>query len=980
MESDALYDQVMIDILVNNAQARKAFLAMQEDMNETEHSMGALEKAAVGAGSSIAEVFKAGVLQTAFIEVWNKATDGIGKMIESLRTLRSSSGMLDKDFTALQDSIRQAAAETGSEFGSIATKAKNLFDQTGLQQGLPQAVVDAERMNKVFGSSEESFGKLAAKFTQFSGGISNADDLMGAFNKTTGITGTRMDAVLEHMSGIADKLRNIAGGGSSFGTSMKANTEFTAKMVSKFTELGGSSQAFMDIQEAILDPKKWNDIGQKMPGLSKNFVAMQDAMVKGDVDSFARLLKDGAKDTANMGANMSALAKSTAGMDFTSAEILAKIDWRSLKSQGGEAGDVLARSAKQIRSLGEQVGIFFTNLAAAIMPVLGPIIEGISTAFSYLNAFLASSQGAMMTTIVTFGMVGVGVMAIIKLFKYFFSTVTEGAGQATEAVGKGLGKGIESASTGIANAISNMVNILAKSAVQMLMIGAAFVLLGGGMWLLAEGFAVMAGIGWMDIAKGIVVFGIAMTGLVLAATFMGAMAANPAVWLGVALMATLAGVFLLFGLGAMAMGKGIQAAADGMNLIGDAAPKLAKLKDIDLSGISKLGEEIRKFGSNTAGMAVNSNVFDSIRMMVDILGRMGDSMAEVIVAGKMAAANPGAIQASVDIVTTQLAGAVVSLNDKLVHFLGNTTISKNVQDSLNFMVNLFNMLPEAMINMAVLGNVLASNGGAMKASLDTGVDFMIDTLKNVMNKLYKAFVGELLSADVALTAGVRDSLGFVIKLMSDFSSAFIDIAVMGSMMGSKMGNGATMFQNMDNAIRDIFGTNGIMDHMAKDVGALKMDSKKFETIRTAINGLGGLCDNLIELSVLGGMMKTGLQDNLMTFACGLNDFVIEIDKVGANINEANFGKLNKLPDILDKLRGGLNTDMKISAHGSAEVAIKERENGASEHYAKVETILGEILTAIRQTGQIPAAVAATNSNVPSWRPESLFGGDSGDTF
>lgn len=981
---EPLSEEVLIQLSMEYSQVERATAALKKQMLAIHGEMGAVEEAINSFGSSFAKVMgnKTIPLQLAFAETWRKSIDGVNGMIEAMRTLASSSGLAVDQFSSLNDSIRQAATETGGKFEDIATGAKNLFEATGLKAGLSEAVLDAERMNKVFGSTRESFGKLAARFTQFSEGAGNANDLMKAFSNVTGIVGARLDAVLDHMTEISKKLRNIAGGGKDFASSMKANTEFTAKMAAKFAEMGGDPQAFMDIQSAILDPNKWDEIGQKMPGMAKYFVQMQDSMVKGDIDSFAKFLKLGAQDTAAMGKNMSVLARSAVGMDFTSVELLSKMNWKSLKTDGMAAGSVLERSAKQIRALGEQVGIFFTNLAAAIMPVVGPIIEMISTGFSYLNSFLASMQGTAMSVFVTLGMVGIGVLTIWKLWKRFVMMAPKELETVGEAVGNTLGKTVEKASTGIANGLSNFVTILAKNAVQLLAVGAGFMLMGAGLWMVAEAIATVGKLSLSDVAVGLLGLGAAVLIFSVAAMALGAVAMTPMFWMGILAITSIGIALNIFGEAVLAMGTGMKAASEGIKEIVSFAPGLAVLATIDLTGLTRLGMAMKDFNANTSGVTIGNGVLDSIRGLVDVVSKLGTSMVDIVVAGDLATKYGPQIKAAVGVVTDHLADAVTVLNDKLVHFFGNTTISDNVQKSLKFVVELFNSIPEMMIQMVSLGTVMASDSGQMKAAMTAGITYAVGSISTALK-----FLDEELQSGMNkdLTESVRASMETVTKTLTAFATGYQDIAVFGAMLDRTIGqdgNGNPMSVSgaISRAVLKLYGPNGIFALIAYHTKDLNIDATKMDTMKKAADNLAGMMDPMIQVSAAGNVFSDGkFADGVRAYVGNVGFFLRSMLGLYDSVGDQGFAKLTKMPELVGKFRSAMDNDIKMSAKGGAEVALDEHDNVTRDHYAKVEMLLTGILTAI-QGGKTPQAVAQSAESAPIWDPAILFGGNDEGTF
>jgi len=820
MDNNGPMDQQ--EVIVNfNVQHTEA----QRRMQEFQNSAGALEQRLVSTAGALANLFSFNNVQAVAVKSFDMAKSGINDMIKSMTTLQSSSGLTAEAFKGLQGSIRQAATETGNEFGNIGTLAKNLFDQTGLKEGLGEAVLGAQRMAKVFGSSDESFGKLAVKVTQFSGGITTANDMMDSFNKTTGITGTRMDAVLENMSGIADKIRNIAGGGASFGSTMKKNTEFTALMAAKFTEMGGNSQEFMNIQDSVLDPKKWSEISRQLPGMAKFLPQMIEAFSSGDVDKYAKFFQQ--KDTHEMGKNMGVIQKAASGFAFTTADIGKDLDFGKLKQDGLGAGTVLERSAKQIKDLGTQGAIFFTNIAASIMTWLGPIIETVSGWLSSLNAFLATSQGHFMSMTIGVMLAATAALSALLVFKRFFGFLISDSGKAGKAVGDGIGKGVEAASTGIASGIGNIVTVLSKNALQLLAIGAGFMMAGAGMWMLAEGIATIAKLDFMAAAGGLLILAAGLTVFLVAAAIM----AGPWGWIAIGFLAAFGAALLLFGLAALSIGAGIKFASEGIEKIAMMGPKLASLNNIDFSGIRKLGTELNKFSSGAQGVYVKPKSLDSMVGMVGILVSLSESMDKIISAGRLAAGNGPKIDAAIAVITDSLSPAIKKVNKALSGIFFDTTISEAIGKSFTIVIDTFNNMPEAIFKMASFGNMLAD--GSIMASVDKGIKAIFGTGKSGdfgVFTLIESNVNRL-----SISNSKLEALKQTFDILDGIIPKMISMAALGNMMKNDSGmSGIRMFSKGLSTF--LFETNAAANQLTdSNYSKIMHLPEMMDTIRNSLN-------------------------------------------------------------------------------------------------------------------------------------------------
>ncbi len=314
-----------------------------------------------------------------FAKILGDASSATNDMMKNMKAIGVSANMTGKQFAELNAGIIDAAVQTGAEFGNIAASAKDLYGSTGLKEGLGQSVLDAERLGMIFDTSAGSFAKLTASMLQFGDGTVDANDVMKSFDKVTGITGKRMDDLLESITDISKTMRNAIGSGKQFGDSMKAITTYTAQISSKFTEMGGSGAALNELMAGVMDPNKWSDISAKMPGMAGHLYEMQQAMAAGNMDAFNAAMQQGARDTASMGANMPAIARAASGIDFTSVEILGKIDFKKITSDAEGSGDVLKRFSALSQELSMRWAQFSNTLSKNLMPVLNIVIGGLST-------------------------------------------------------------------------------------------------------------------------------------------------------------------------------------------------------------------------------------------------------------------------------------------------------------------------------------------------------------------------------------------------------------------------------------------------------------------------------------------------------------------------------------------------------------------------------------------------------------------------
>jgi hypothetical protein len=989
-------------------------------------------------GKMAAELMKVGPLMEnlAPAAIMGKAIRDTEDVLKNIKAIGASAGMTQKQFAEMNAGIAQAAAETGGDFGAIAASAKDLYGQTGLKEGLGQTILDAERLGQVFDVSGSSFSKLTASMVQLGDGAIKADDVMKSFDKTTGLTGKRMDDMLEALTDISKTMRNVVGGGKLFGESMKKITEFSGQISSQFTEMGGDGNVLNQMMKDVMDPNKWGDIAQKMPGMAGNLFDMQQAMASGDMDKFGKLMASGAQQTADMGAGMGVVARSAAGIDFASAEMLTKVDWKKMGKDASSGSDVMTRSSEMIRSVGEEWTKFMQNMSKSLMPVLMPILSFLSTMLSWMNRLMQAGDG-WVGIIVTWGIIFVGLFITIqlmlkKMVKSTIEGVAEAAGGAAKGIGKGVGEGIGAMLDSIGKAASKA----AAYALPMMQVGLALLFLAGAVYVLAQAMMVLSGLenlgtvalGLLMIFGAFAVFAlmaIALTPVIpiLFAVSVVFLIFATSVWVMAQAMSVMAGAFESFSkvdykglaislyvlagamiamipaalgmllvvpaLGALAVtmaaldwavgdvGTEMMKFAKSIGFIADAGKALEKLNNLDFSGVKKIGEAMSVFNDIEVDVSVSTKSLESINTIIDIIKKMSDNIVDIIVVGMMIEGYrpqlDSVMKGLFDAENGLLIMPVKAVNEALVHWNGNTTIPKNVMESLTGVMDLMKNFNAIFIDLAVMGQMLMGSAG-VSGFITNAITFVITELVAMVQLINEKMVS--FWGNTTIPKNVMESLTGVMDLVKGFSNVFVDLAVMGSMMAGGAGAAGGIVESIDTAISSIFGKDGFLNKMMDGIKGQKGDPKMISSAVDGIKGLGGLVDPLLNLTSMGALFKGGEDKNLFAFAATIGEFM-------AQMEAALSGKNLSSPDMigkLDKFSASINESVKISTQTGADLALEDHTTATAEHQKTVEELLSDIRDGILSMGRNGSKeVAMTNGNVPAWRPEALFS-DVSETF
>jgi hypothetical protein len=602
-----------------------------------------------------------------YTKMLDNAAVATNDIMKNMKAISASAGMTKNQFAELNAGILEAAAATGAEFGNIAASARDLYGSTGLKEGLGQSVLDAEKLGMIFDTSSGSFAKLTANMIQFGDGAVDANSVMKSFDKVTGITGKRMDDLLESVLDISKTMRNAVGSGKQFGDNMKAITAYSAQISSQFTEMGGSGSDLNDLLKGVMDPNKWSDIAAKMPGMAGHLYEMQQAMASGNMDAFNAALQQGAKSTAAMGAGMPSIARAASGIDFTSAEILAKVDFKKVATEAGESGDVMKRFSELSHDLSTQWARFSNTLSKNLMPVLNVIIGMFSTMLGWIIKAM-DLLGPTGGQFLAWGIVVTGVMmSVLAATRLFARGAIKAVSEAAAEAGTGIGKAAGSVVGGFMEAIGKAAASIARFAVPMLTISAALLVFAAavyvlaqalkvldgvdmghaaiGMLLVAGAFAVFAamsvllapvapalivvGLSFLIFAASVYVMAAASTILVASAMAMGEIPwsvlaggmlelapallalfaaaipwASPVGWLVSAGLALLGTSLDGVAQSAQMLGIGSLNAAKGLKGITDTADKISNLSGMDFSGLEKLGNAVVAYNKQVSGVNV----------------------------------------------------------------------------------------------------------------------------------------------------------------------------------------------------------------------------------------------------------------------------------------------------------------------------------------------------------------------------------------
>jgi hypothetical protein len=956
-------EDVLIRFTADNSHAIRASQQVMAQLNQLEGPAQTFGQALRQSGLELSGVLGL-AKDLSLVSVWGKFLQDQNAVMKSMTSIRSSAGLTNEEFDNLNTSISLAAAATGENMGVVADNARNLFAATGLSKDLGNAVIDSERMSKVFGISAESAGKLTARMIQFGDGIITADTVMKSFDRTTGLTGSRMEDMLDHLNDMAKTLRNIVGGGDQFAKAMKGTIEFTTKMGAEFTKMGGSADDFKDIQKAILDPHKWNDIASKMPGMAGNLVQMQEAMAAGDTERFTKLLQQGARDTVSMGSGMSVIARSASGIDFSSAEMLTKIDFKAMTAGMTATESVMKRNAEQIRDLSTAWGQFTTNISAAFMRVFGPAIDLVSMGLAKLNSVLAGSHGWFLDLTIVIAVVVGSLFALWVAFKKGVELVAEATAKAATVVGQGLGDALAAFAKGAAEA-----------ALPLMGIGAALLLAGVGFYFIGMAIQAIGNVDYGKIFLGIGMFIVVLGALVALAFLLGS---SPLGWIAIGMLAALAGVMLIFGAAAMLFGMGIKAAGEGFDTIVNAGAKLGALKDMDFSGLKRLGEAMQAFSNMEAIGKIDDNVIKSMKGLIEVVKLVGDSLGNIITAGQMALKHGGDMRRIFSVLFGPagiMVSAITSISDNLVGFWGNKTIPDNVLKSMTGVIDVLNSFTKGFADMVVMGMMLKD--AAVKNAAVEGISFATDQIILMVETISK----KLSFRNIA--TNVQESIKTVFEMMNAFVKGFTDIAVIGIMVGDDWtsGIGLKFRTGMEFMANELVRTLTYLDSKLHNWYGNETIAKNVQDSILFILNLGkNSTDALIEMAALGSVMNSGMSADLKNYSTGLGVFLTDMMKVANGVDAKGLNKLGTIGEALTKVKAGFSNDISISARGGAEIALDAHESATREHQNRLEKLLTEIRDGIREGGtKVDPATVVTKSGNENWNPMSLFG-DSNETF
>lgn len=968
--------------------------------------------------------------------ILTKGVQDTEAILKAVKSIGASANMTGKQFAEMNAGIAQAAAETGNEFGAMAEAARDLYGQTGLKEGLGQTLLDSERLGLVFGANSASFAKLTASVVQFGDGTVKADDVMKSFDKTSGLTGKRMDDMLETLTEVSKTMRNVVGGGKNFGESMKQITEFSGKIASQFTEMGGDSATLNQLMKDVMDPNKWGEISAKMPGMAGNLFDMQQAMASGDMDKFGKLLKSGAQQTADMGAGMSVIARSAAGIDFTSAEVLTKVDWKKMGKDAASGTDVMTRSAEMVRSVGEEWTKFLQNMSKAIIPLIMPILTILSSVLSFMNRMMQMGDG-MVGMIVTWGIIIIGLVGTFTLMskKLIKSLVTD-VGEGVAKLGTNVGKAAGNVVGGFMETVGKAAQSVAKFALPMLQVGIAMLAFAAAVYVLAEAFMVLGGVDMGKVVGPLLAVVGLLTIFALASVLLAPVAPMMilvggafllfagSVWIlaeamkvmaesfvllnGIDFMKVGGGLLILAGAmlalvpGAMAMllvipaltglsvtlalldwavgdvGTQMDKFAKSLGTIAGAGKQLAAIKDLDLSGVKNLGSALEEFSKIKLDVSVTAESMNAIGSVIDIIKKVAQNIVDIIVVGMMAAQYRPQLEyvmlALFDPENGLLISPVKNINKALVGWV-NVTIPKNVLDSLLGVMDLLGKFNSMFLDLAVMGMMLTGNG-KVGGMVTRAITFAIDQLSNIVKQIDEGMVS--FWGNTTVPKNVMDSLTGVLDVVAKFASVFIDLAVMGGMLATGAGQAGGVGAMIDTAISSIFGKDGFMNKMMDGIKGQKGDPKKISEAAEAIKSLGGLTDPLIGITAMGTMFKSGEDKNLYAYADTLGEFMKRMHNAAGYFTKSDLDGLTKITESLSSLTSTISHDVEISSKTKADVAISDHTAATAAHQQNVEKLLTDIRDGLQGMSKVGSREqAATNGNVPAWQPEHLFSDVSG---
>lgn len=849
---------------------------------------------------------------TAFLtDKISKAIDGTNELMKSMMSIRSSAGMTQAEFKGLTDGIMQATAEGSAGIGEIAKSAQDLFDTTGLKKGIGEVVVDATKMNRAFGVSGDTFATMAAQSIQFSEGTMKSNDLMKQFDNTVGLTGKRMEVLLDSLQDIGKGLRNMVGGGKDFAKAMQATTQYSSQMLGKFTELGGSAESFNDIQKAILDPKKWSELGQKMPGMAGNFTQMQKALGSGDMDTFAKLLQDGAKKTAEMGSGMNQIARSASGMDFTSAEILAKMDWKKIQSESAGAGSVSERSAKALASLGDQAAKFWNNISVALMRVVTPVMEVLSSIMGWINSTMAALQGWGMTWAVIGAGIVIAIFGIVLALRMAEKAVITVAEAVGKGLGKGIGKGAEAAFEGISNGVNRLASVGMKAVVPLLAIGAGLLMVAGAVWIIAQAFQTFAEVGdslWP-------IFGMLAAGLGI---IIGAMAVAQLIIPGV----------IAFGAAMLMVGAGIALASVGFKVFANSMKTFTEGIDGFIEGMGKIAN------INGASILANAYMISAAIgvLLIGIAPFLVPIIGQYLMATMMGVAAAFALLGSAGIGAKMLSDAIneITASGGAIEALGSKDFSglENLGKALGKMFDgvskggklddiasfsnntkaifgIIKDLSKDLEDIVKVGGVLGKHTASVQLVFKTLFDPSSGILVTTMTGLAESLNGGWFKSSKAVDDNVLKSMTGVIDVLKGFVENFSSFAAVGEMISKGKGEiGNNVKVGLDFMIQSLVNCIFIIN-ANKDT--MKIDDKTIAPINSVISVLNSFVMNFASFAAVGELIsnpdkkigdkiKVGLDFMIQSMVNAV--FILNANKDTMKVDDKTIAPMNSLMNVL----------------------------------------------------------------------------------
>ena len=968
--------------------------------------------------------------------IFTKAINDSSAIMRNVQAIGASAKMSSKQFADLNAGIIQGAAETGASFEDVSARAKELYNATGLKDQLGESVVNAERLGLVFGTSQESFGKLTAHMVQFGDGAVKADDVMKSFDKVTGVTGKRMEDMLESINEISKTMRNVVGGGTKFGQSMKEITTFAGQMTAQFTEMGGDSAVLNELMKDVMDPNKWGDIAQKMPGMAGNLYAMNQAMTSGDMEKFGQLLKDGAQQTANMGAGMSTIARGAAGIDFTSAEMLTKVDFKKMGKDASGSNSVMERSAGILKDVSTQFNTFLNRMSQALAPVVMPLLQGLSWLLGMINQLMGAFDG-WVGIIVTWGIIATGVIwSLVKIAKSMAKETAKAVGDAAVEIGKGVGKAAGEAVGGFMEAIGKAASSMARFAVPLMQAGAALLLFAASVYVLAQAFKVLQEVDLAKAALGMLLVIGAFIAFVVMAVLLAPVAPAlllvggafllfaGAVWImakageilvnsfmligkldyvNIAMgLMTLSGALLALLPGAAAAFLAIPALAglavvlalldwsvgdvgDQLNMvsksfagIGAAAESISKIKTIDTTGLKSMVEAVKMFDGIKIETSIDEKVVESIKGVLTVMKMFADAFVELAAVGMTLASSVAGGGNVSKAITFAMVFIVDSLStalttlDKKLQTHINKDLTDSVMASLKFVPELFKSFIDIFADMAAMGMMLQSS------ATGSGIK---EAIKTATDFIIETIGGAVLTLDKKLqswtnsdlTDSVMKSLSFVIDLFKSFNSVFVDLTVMGMMLSGTTSKGGNIAGFITYGVDTIIGIiSGAMSKL-REIKDIEGGSKAISSMSTAVGDLGKMINPLIELTAFGSVFKSGQDQNLFYFADTLAGFMGRLHSASGTFTQDDLSRLSQASDKMTQFGSALSDDIKISTKTGADLAISDHTQATAEHQQAVETLLAEIRDGIKEMGgQTAPQVVTTHGNTPAWRPEAMF--------